>query len=362
MSNSWSHIRLGDACDIINGRNQKAVEDPSGVFPIYGSGGIMGYANTYLCKGGSTIIGRKGTINRPLYVDIDFWNVDTAFGLSPKAGIAPRFLFYLCKSINWLKYNKSTTLPSLVKSDLLQIPISVPGIEEQQRIVDELDLLTGVIDKKNAQLRDLDALAQSIFYEMFGDPESSAFPVQSLRELSTANLSYGSGASAVPFDGNIRYIRITDIDERGELNSDIVSPSIFDAKYLLHEGDILFARSGATVGKTYLYHSSDGSAIFAGYLIRVVPDTNIVLPEYLFNFTKTGFYKRFIGLNAQAVAQPNINAKQYGSLKVVVPPIDLQHAFATKIEAIEQQKALIKQSLQDTQTLLASRMDHYFGE
>lgn len=71
--------------------------------------------------------------------------------------------------------------------------------------------------------------------------------------------------------------------------------------------------------------------------------------------TKTDYYRRFIGLNAQAVAQPNINAKQYGSLKVIVPPLDLQHAFAAKIEALEQQKTLIKKSLQETETLLASR-------
>lgn len=103
MQGTWKQVTLGDICDIINGRNQKQVEAVDGKYPIYGSGGIMGRANDFLCKGGSTIIGRKGTINRPIFVSEDFWNVDTAFGLSPKNCVYDKFLFFLCKSINWLK-------------------------------------------------------------------------------------------------------------------------------------------------------------------------------------------------------------------------------------------------------------------
>ena len=247
------------------------------------------------------------------------------------------------------------------KDDIAGFPIPIPPIQEQEKIVAELDCLTGIIEKKTQQLEELDKLARSIFYDMFGDPESSPFPVKTLGELSRTKLSYGSGASAIPYDGRLRYVRITDIVENGTLNNDIVSPSTFDEKYLLHEGDLLFARSGATVGKTYMYRAADGDAIFAGYLIRVVPDTRFVLPNYLFSFTKTGFYRRFIGLNAQAVAQPNINAKQYGSLKVVVPPLDLQNEFAQKIEAIEKQKELVKRSIVETETLFNSRMNYWFN-
>ena len=361
MRENWEIRKLGDICTIKNGRGQKAVENPNGRYPIYGSGGIMGYADDYICEAGTTIIGRKGTINKPIFVDCAFWNVDTAFGLQPNTSTNPRFLFLLCKNIDFTRYNKSTTLPSLVKSDLLKIDVQVPPIAEQEMIVAELDCLTGIIEKKKQQLEELDKLAQSIFYEMFGDPESSPFPVKTLGELSRTKLSYGSGASAIPYDGRLRYVRITDIDENGELNNDIVSPSAFDDKYLLHEGDLLFARSGATVGKTYLYRAADGDAIFAGYLIRVVPDTSVVKPKYLFSFTKTGYYQRFISLNAQAVAQPNINAKQYGSLRVVVPPLDLQNEFAKKVEAIEKQKELVKRSIVETETLFNSRMDYWFN-
>ena len=92
--------KWADVLHIISGKNQKAVSDPAGQYPIYGSGGIMGRANAYLCEAGTTIVGRKGTINRPIFVNERFWNVDTAFGISPGQELLPKYLFYfVCSSI-----------------------------------------------------------------------------------------------------------------------------------------------------------------------------------------------------------------------------------------------------------------------
>jgi type I restriction enzyme S subunit len=218
-----------------------------------------------------------------------------------------------------------------------------------------------VIEKKKQQLKELDVLAQSIFYEMFGNPDESQFPVLSLSSLSKSKLSYGSGASAIEYDNKIRYIRITDIMEDGKLDKNAVSPSVYDDKYVLNDGDILFARSGATVGKTYLYRKIDGFAIYAGYLIRFIPDTDKVIPEYVYYYTRSSYYLAFVKKNAQAVAQPNINAKQYGDLQVAVPPLSLQQQFASKIESIDKQKELIRKSIEEVEMLFNSRMDYYFG-
>ena len=140
LKKGWKTKTIGDVCDIRSGRNQKAVENPNGVYPIYGSGGIMGYADEYLCDEGATIIGRKGSINNPIFVETKFWNVDTAFGFSPKDTVVPKFLFYFCKSFNFQDMNKGTTIPSLVKTDLLQIAFPEPSsLKEQQVIVSRLD-------------------------------------------------------------------------------------------------------------------------------------------------------------------------------------------------------------------------------
>ena len=99
-------------------------------YPIYGSGGKMGYADEYLCEPGTTIVGRKGTINRPIYVDEPFWNIDTAFGVTPDGGLDSKYLFYFCVHFNFMPLDKSTGRPSLAKSDLLKIEMPVPSIDD----------------------------------------------------------------------------------------------------------------------------------------------------------------------------------------------------------------------------------------
>ena len=115
-----------------------------------------------------------------------------------------------------------------------------------------------------------------------------------LKDISLSKLEYGSGAAACEYDGKTRYVRITDIDNEGNLGMDVVSPNSVDDKYLLNDGDVLFARTGATVGKTYLYRSSAGRCIYAGFLIRVVPNQKIIRPDYLYYFTKSPQYKGFV--------------------------------------------------------------------
>ncbi|HEU9099027.1 TPA: restriction endonuclease subunit S, partial [Streptococcus pneumoniae] len=118
----WKVSKWNEILTIRNGKNQKQVEDADGKFPIYGSGGIMGYAKDWIVKKNSVIIGRKGNINKPILVRENFWNVDTAFGLEPVLEkINSEYLFYFCQLYNFEKLNKAVTIPSLTKSDLLNI-------------------------------------------------------------------------------------------------------------------------------------------------------------------------------------------------------------------------------------------------
>lgn len=270
------------------------------------------------------------------------------------------YLYYLFQNIDFSQFMRRGAVPTLDLKSILALEIELPTIPDQHRIVKELDLLSGIVEKKNAQLKIMGDLEQSVFYEMFDQPDSS-FPVFKLSQLSRQKLSYGSGASAVEFNGNVRYVRITDIQEDGTLTENSMSPDSYDEKYLLHEGDILFARSGATVGKTFLYNKQDGKSIYAGYLIRFVPDVSVVYPEYIYHFTRSQYYKAFVRANAQAVAQPNINAQQYGNLEICVPPMSLQKDFVERIMSIDSQKATIKRSIKVAQNLLASRLDNYFN-
>ena len=136
---NWLYVRLGDVVKVVNGKSQKDVENQSGEYPIYGSGGIIGYADSFSCVSGSTIIGRKGTINNPIFVETDFWNVDTVFGMKPYDGIIDRYFYVFCQSFDFTLLDKSSTLPSLTKSAIENIPFPLPPLEMQRRILSEID-------------------------------------------------------------------------------------------------------------------------------------------------------------------------------------------------------------------------------
>ncbi|MDG7239146.1 restriction endonuclease subunit S, partial [Streptococcus pneumoniae] len=162
----WKVSKWNEILTIRNGKNQKQVEDADGKFPIYGSGGIMGYAKDWIVKKNSVIIGRKGNINKPILVRENFWNVDTAFGLEPVLEkINSEYLFYFCQLYNFEKLNKAVTIPSLTKSDLLNISIPLPPLALQNEFAD----FVALVDKSQLaiqkSLEELETLKKSLMQE-----------------------------------------------------------------------------------------------------------------------------------------------------------------------------------------------------
>ena len=149
---------------------------------------------------------------------------------------------------------------------------------------------------------------------------------------------YGASAPARPFDANLpRYVRITDITDDGRLRSGgerSANPAKVDG-YALREGDLLFARSGS-VGRTYLYRPEDGPCVFAGYLIRFRPNPNVALPRFVEIFTHSSSYRRWVTSMLRIGAQPNINAREYSSLPIHVPPLPEQRAIAAVLDSIDE--------------------------
>jgi type I restriction enzyme, S subunit len=130
----WEMKTWGEVLAIQNGKDYKKVQDINGLYPIYGSGGIMGRSTEFLCPENTVIIGRKGTINNPILVREPFWNVDTAFGLIPNPSILnDMYFFRFCILYDFERHNKATVLPSLTKSDLLKILIQLPPLELQEQ-------------------------------------------------------------------------------------------------------------------------------------------------------------------------------------------------------------------------------------
>lgn len=173
--------------------------------------------------------------------------------------------------------------------------------------------------------------------------------VMRLEDLCHNQGDYGINAPATDFSDKLpTYLRITDIDDDGKFiianKASVNNPN--SGSYHLKDGDIVFARTGATVGKTYLYNRDDGDLVFAGFLIRFSPNVQKIVPYYLKAYTNTSAYWKWVKIASQRSSQPGINATEYCSLQIPVPPLAEQRKIAEVLgvwdEAIEKQARLIE--------------------
>lgn len=367
MKEKWKYKKLGEVCEIICGQDYKSIQDDNGMFPIYGTGGVMGRASQYRCPAYSIIIGRKGNINNPLFVEEPFWNVDTAFGVVPNASVLfPKFFYFFCKNYDFTKHDVSVTIPSLRRADIINIAVPIPPLSEQSRIVSELDLLQSIIDKQKAQLKELDNLAQAVFYDMFGDPveNDKGWEVKKLGDECT-DMKYGTSRPSCE-NGKYSYLRMCNISSDGHLDLNnlktIDVPDDEVEKCIVRYGDILFNRTNSIdlIGKTCMFDLKT-PMIIAGYIIRVRLSENLESRFVSCMFNMPSMKKLLRAMAKGAVNQANINSKELASIIIPIPPVILQHSFAAKIDSIEKQKAAITQSIAETQRLFDYTMDKYFG-
>ena len=308
-------------------------------------------------------IGKTAISTIPLFTN----EAIMAFIEKDKRKLIPEYIYYYLKGYKWVGANKAVLGMTLNKKTISEQTFSYPPLPEQEKIVAELDCLSGIIEKKKQQLKEYDALAQSIFYEMFGNPidNEKGFAIKCLGDIANS-VNYGTSSPAVE-GGKYTYLRMNNLTYNGYLDlTDIKSIDVPEKdldKYIVRKGDILFNRTNSKelVGKTALF-DLDKEMIIAGYIIRVRININEVIPIYVVRYMNTAFMKSyFANLCKGAVNQANINSKELKAIPIPVPPLSLQQEFASKIEAIEKQKELIKQSIAETETLFNSRMDYYFN-
>ena len=161
----WEEKKLGDVLVIGSGRDYKHLG--KGTIPVYGSGGLMTYVNDQLYMGESVCIGRKGTIDSPLFLDGAFWTVDTLFYTHSFKNVLPRFLFAVFQRVNWRKYNEASGVPSLSKGTIEKIPVSIPATGEQTKIANFLSALDRKIETVASQIAEMQTFKRGLLQQMF---------------------------------------------------------------------------------------------------------------------------------------------------------------------------------------------------
>lgn len=183
--------------------------------------------------------------------------------------------------------------------------------------------------------------------------------VKTLASMLNATPSYGINAAAVPLNGNLPvYIRITDISEDGYFKPSkrVGVNSPLSDLYKLQSGDLVLARTGASVGKSYLYRESDGELVFAGFLIRVSPNEKKLISAYLSHYLKTDKYWAWVTVNSMRSGQPGINGNEFGSLPLPVPSTEEQTAIATILFDMDEEIQALKQRLSKTSQIKQGMM------
>ena len=362
MKQGWEIKKLGEVCEVVGGSTPKT-NDPSywdgehyWVAPAELDGtkyisstkrtitdaGVKS-AHLQLLPKGSVLLSSRAPIGKvaittvPMYCNQGFKNLVCSDKLYNE--FAYWFLYHNTDYLNSL--GTGATFKEISKRVVEQIPIPVPPMEVQERIVEELDCLSGVIEKKKQQLKEYDALAQSIFYEMFGNPIDNEKDWEVKKFKNCYKLTSGKNLTA-------KKIVVGDYPVYG--GNGIVG---YHNDYNLDGDNIIIGRVGALCGNV---RNVSGKAYItdnAFILIKLEEGINVFI-LYLLKIHDLRQY-------ARDALQPVISNAGFQNIEIILPPLSLQQEFASKIEAIEKQKELIKQSIAETETLFNSRMDFYFN-
>lgn len=315
----WEKCKISDILSIGNGRDYKHLE--KGDIPVFGTGGYMTSVNSYLYDGETAFIGRKGTINKPYYYKGKFWTVDTLFYTHSFNGVAPHFVYCLFQTINWLRYNEASGVPSLSKDTIEKIKVHIPQIEEQQKISKFLSLLDERIATQNKIIDKLQSLIKGIAQKIVRSNKPNVRLYECVEcSSSTQQESEVCEQGAYPVygaNGIVGYL--DDYNTEGE------------AVYIIKDGSGVGTVSYVTgkcsaTGTLNTLQAKDGYSLqYLYYLLKV------------FNFEpyKTG------------MAIPHIYFKDYGKAKVFCPSYTEQLQYARLLSAIDSKLSVEKNTLRN---------------
>ncbi|WP_222537034.1 restriction endonuclease subunit S [Pedobacter polysacchareus] len=265
--------------------------------------------------------------------------------------------------------SQGTSIKGFTGADLKVIGIKLPSLFEQQKIADYLssiDQKINLLEEKKIELsRYKKAMMQKLFSQQirFKDENGNDFSDWEEKRLGEVSYKpkYGLNSSAKSYDGVNGYLRITDIDELSNrfIKKGITSPDKFSDEFLLKMGDLLFTRTGASTGKTYLYSESDGKLFFAGFLIKFHIKKGFD-SRFIFYQTKSDNYKKWIRIMSMRSGQPGVNSEEYSNFKFFTPCFDEQQKIGDFLSAIDESIDKVNEQIMETQAFKKAMLQQMF--
>ena len=351
-----------------------------GNIPVIGSNGIVGYHNQYLILGPAIVIGRKGSVGQINWIESNCYPIDTTYYVVSidSNNTLFEFIKLLLQNCGLSNLQDASAVPGLNRKRVYALKAAFPSdIKEQQKIAACLTALDDLISAATGRLDALKQHKQGLMQQLFpaeGETvprlrfaefrEAGEWVEKELENCLLQKPEYGINAPAVPYSDKLpTYLRITDISEYGIfLSNDKVSfdRGVSEESYL-SEGDIVLARTGASVGKSYKYRKKDGRLVFAGFLIRIKPDTKKLDSELLFQFLSTPQYWKWVSFISTRSGQPGINGTEYSLMPINLPPtIKEQRKIAACLTALDDLIAAQTQKIAKLKTHKRGLMQQLF--
>lgn len=363
-------VKLGDVLQVVNGKNQKAVKDENGQYPIYGSGGQMGWASSYICPADTVIIGRKGNINKPIYVSEPFWNVDTAFGLVAKPELLDaRYLYHFCKHYDFGKLNTTCTIPSLTRKNIEDILLRLPSLGGQKETAAQLDSILKQIALAQQEITGLDSLVKSRFVEMFGDPvDGVLWAKQKLSDLYQVKSSKRIYAREQTKSG-VPFLRLADVGSL--IDSGMADSGLFVSEERFEElkvrgqvpapDDVLVTARG-TLGRCYVIKPADHFYFQDGMITWLAASENSPLPSYLLAIFDNPHFIEQLSNNCSGTTVRYLSISDLANVTIPVAPLALQEEFASFASQVDKSRFIAQQQIEKLQMLYDSLAQDYFGD
>lgn len=380
MKQGWEYKKLGEVCHITMGQSPdgKSINDNEGVEfhqgktcfgeHTLGVSNLFSNAPVKLAEAHSVLLCVRAPVGYPNITDRKICIGRGLCALYAKEDIDNKFLFYslLGKQSHFEKNATGSTFKAISSKVVSNTEIPIPPKSTQLAIVSELDKINELIRLKKEQLKDYDNLAQNIFYEMFGDPveNEKGWEVKKIGDLAIVKTGpFGSMLHKEDYitDGIplVNPVHMKDFKIVPDKEFTISKEKACDLEnYMLQNNDVVFARRG-DIGRCAIVSKTEhGFLCGTGSLfVRFTEDIESVFIMYI---VRSESFSKHLVSKAKGATMLNINSNTIADLEILLPPLPLQHLFAQRIEQIEHQKSEVTKAITNLETLLASRMQHWF--
>lgn len=368
----WEKVRLGDVCEVLDSMRVPvtASNRKAGIYPYYGANGIQDYVDEYIFDDELVLLaedgGNFGSKTRPIAYRVSgkCWVNNHAHVLKPKDMLNIDYLCYSIMFYDVAKIISGTTRAKLNQSAMRKMTIPLPPLEIQQKIAATLDTAAALLKLRQQQLAELEALIQSVFYQMFGDPvrNEKGWEKEMINNVCSKIMGGGtpSKSNSEYFEGRIPWVTPKDMksiaikDSIDHITEEAIKNS--SAKLIPKNSILMVIRSG--ILKRTLPVAKNIVDVSINQDMKAFVVNEKTMPDYLLYFFK--MMESNILKNVRAVTADNIEFSIIKCLEIPMPPLSLQTKFAAIVQKIEQQKALVQQSIDETQTLFDSLMSQYF--